>query len=729
MSKGAWYGCVPACELNADGGEGSTPNMKAPKSPKGHGTSAQDLLLALAPRWSAGPGAAQRLAEEAIDTAFDLAKLDKEDLRELGLAMAERSRVLEWSSSVALPRAPAPPERLLRLASDLPITVGEAEFAGSPVTSADTPWVEIEATLRGKSLSPLQIQAVHSLDGTGIPSLAMAEEQRLDEIEGQADFWCSCFAASESSESLLAEGQVEDLHDVRENVLEAFFDCTPERVREVFASTDSEDTGHLQSVQHLRGALERCGVSGLDQGTLSKIFERVSGTGRTLHLAAFETILCRLRLASLLARPWRANLSVVDFSPAKASDQYIDGNNMRSYFFGHRPGARSLEELLPMRWVHMPQYDLHLLLALTVKYSLHPLSVEDVIEQCPTKIDRLAGNYFLAIELLTLVENGQGSSKGRQPVRVRGQHVAAFCSGPPRLDTLITIMQADRKFHEDWPGGPGAPAAAQTCPTTFGSGWPEKLRQRLKATRSRLRERRADALLYTVVDLCADELVTVTRAFLARLSWLEEDLRTRGDESLLDLGEVSLAQLQLGIVARRLRSLQRVVRRASEYQELHTTGSADYWKDCADHLDEAYDDAMQMKERCAALKAAHENAMERGQAAEMQSRHDESAVQAEKLNSMLFFLTAATTLFTPVQFMSSVYGMNFMNEEGVPTIPELLNAHGYNRFWMGVTAYFAIAFTVSFVLYQRLQRQYGKKARRRALPCGCFSRCCCCCCG
>ena len=25
-----------------------------------------------------------------------------------------------------------------------------------------------------------------------------------------------------------------------------------------------------------------------------------------------------------------------------------------------------------------------------------------------------------------------------------------------------------------------------------------------------------------VVDLCADELVTVTRAFLARLSWLEE---------------------------------------------------------------------------------------------------------------------------------------------------------------------------------------------------------------
>ena len=41
--------------------------------------------------------------------------------------------------------------------------------------------------------------------------------------------------------------------------------------------------------------------------------------------------------------------------------------------------------------------------------------------------------------------------------------------------------------------------------------------------RRRLRERRADALLYALVDLCADELVAVTRAFFARLTWLEEE--------------------------------------------------------------------------------------------------------------------------------------------------------------------------------------------------------------
>eukprot|EP00439_Symbiodinium_sp_Y106_P042396 s2406_g5.t1 len=116
--------------------------------------------------------------------------------------------------------------------------------------------------------------------------------------------------------------------------------------------------------------------------------------------------------------------------------------------------------------------------------------------------------------------------------------------------------------------------------------------------------------------------------------------------------------------------------------------------------------------------------MERGQALEMQGRHDEAAGQAEKLHSMLFFLTAATALFTPVQFMSSVYGMNFVNVEGVPTIPMLLEKSGYERFWIGVTAYFALAFACTGWIYRRLQRKSGKQMRRKAAP---LPACCCCC--
>lgn len=659
---------------------------KLPSEPTDDPSSAQEILRHLAPKWLAENHSAQKLAAEMIESGMDLALLGREDLRELGLSMVEASKVLNWSQVVR--SRPLPPEQnLVRLSSDLPLSPWHgAKVKTAKSTPSMSPWAEVEV---------------------------QAEEQRLDEIEGQVDFWVSCFASGLQCTPMLSTGLESLQEDVRENILEAFFDCTPERVREVFVSMDTDNDGHV-SVEELRVGLQRCGISGFDNQTLATVFEHVTGAGRrrALHLQAFETILCRLRLASLLTRPWKPkSLSVMDFNASKVSDAEVTSDNMCQFFFGHRLCSDRLAVLpagdVLVRWVHMASFDLNLLFALTVKYTLHPLSVEDVIEQCQTKIDRLGGHYFLTIELLTLVDGGL--SKGRQPVRVRGQHVAAFCSGPPQLDTLITVAQADRKFTEDWPGG--APQVEVTA------GWLPRLQQRLHAARSRLRERRADALLYALVDLCADELVAVTRAFFARLTWLEEDLRIRGDRSLLDLGEVSLAQLQLAIVARRLRSLQRVVRRASEYQDLHTTGSADYWRDCAEHLEEAYEDTLQMKERCDALRAAHETAMERGQAEQLQLQHDEQAAQAKKLNTMLFFLTVGSTIFTPVTFMSSVYGMNFENHEGVPTIPFLLETYGYTYFWYGVLGYFTVAFCCVVVMYRRFLRSPKRTKRESCWTC------------
>eukprot|EP00435_Cladocopium_sp_Y103_P057000 s835_g19.t1 len=110
---------------------------------------------------------------------------------------------------------------------------------------------------------------------------------------------------------------------------------------------------------------------------------------------------------------------------------------------------------------------------------------------------------------------------------------------------------------------------------------------------------------------------------------------------------------------------------------------------CPDSSDPAQD-TLQMKERCDALKSAHEAVIERGQAEELQMQHDEQAAQAKKMNIMLFFLTVGSTIFTPV------YGMNFENTSGTPTIPFLLEEEGYTYFWYGVLVYFTLA--ISFVV-------------------------------
>ena len=52
----------------------------------------------------------------------------------------------------------------------------------------------------------------------------------------------------------------------------------------------------------------------MSQNTMQHMQHSSDSPSRKLHLQAFETILCRLRLASLLMRPWRSkSLSVMDF--------------------------------------------------------------------------------------------------------------------------------------------------------------------------------------------------------------------------------------------------------------------------------------------------------------------------------------------------------------------------------------------------------------------------------
>jgi len=78
-----------------------------------------------------------------------------------------------------------------------------------------------------------------------------------------------------------------------------------------------------------------------------------------------------------------------------------------------------------------PKINLTLLLAMTVKYQLHPLGVEDVIEQCPTRLDRYGDHYFAAIEQLIVT----GGADGKTPVVVCGRHTTIFCAGPPHFDS------------------------------------------------------------------------------------------------------------------------------------------------------------------------------------------------------------------------------------------------------------------------------------------------------
>jgi len=243
--------------------------------------------------------------------------------------------------------------------------------------------------------------------------------------------------------------------------------------------------------------------------------------------------------------------------------------------------------------------------------------------------------------------------------------------------------------------------------------WVEKLRKRLKGPRSRVRERRADFLMYQAVDLCTDDLVSVTQAFMSRLRYLEEVLQTdRAFVSRTWVGEVTRINLQLAVVSRRLRGLQRIMRKWKDDKDL-SLGMTGYLQDVLDHVDEASDDTLQLTEKCDVLIAAHERFADQAQERASQRRSERTNLQDERMNLTLFVLTIATFIFAPMQFIAGVYGMNFVDNAGTPTIPELLYPRGYMVFWVCVSCYIVVASCLAVWGWRRMMGSVDDDLHRR----------------
>jgi len=776
-----------AAEESARSGGSGAPAL----SPEWEGPAA-DVLRALAP--GADPNVFARLRREGIVIARDLAGLDKEDLRELGLTMLERSRVLRWAaptractgSGLMMPKVNYEPSevQLGRLETSIEQSSAESteqdedededgkaengeesseesgHDCGAPGQAGMT---ARHSAAVGRGKKDHDDEALHQTACAGMTSTTVqcsghhhtlvnlearipmenlsedVHQRRLDEAEQRADFWCSIVTSAMPPPPKLgarrgSKGYYEEVIDLRENMIEELFDLSTERVETLYAnmlrSTKSEDDGLEVDVysteaimEALRQGLHRCGLPRLENQVLEKIMKVVCPDDTpNLGIAEFEAILSRLKLAQLLSGVCRLPLDkdnlggrrvvlgqlvvqssahnsetlvVIDYGMQDKYIQDIRKAKQREFFFGHRKRPRFDADLPLVRWIHMNGLDLTLLLALTVKYGLHPLCVEDVIEQCPSKLDRTGGgHYFAAIEQLCLVN----APDGREPVRVHGRHVAIFCSGPPLFDTLVTVTEPDHNEKEDWPGEP--------VRDTVGAGdaWVARLRQRLASPHSRLRERRADFLMYQIIDLSADELVKVTKAYTTRLTSLEGQPHiTVAGLTPEWLNEVSLVELQLQVVARRLKGLQRLIRRVIEDPDLlpFLTG---YVSDVKDHIDEAHEDAMYLLEKCKAILEENERSVD-----EHQRKARERT--ADGLNARVFALTVATAMFSPMHFMCGVYGMNFVYAGG-PSIPELLWPHGYVCFWVLILSYLGGSSCFAIWYWRRLKCKAEEDLRR-----------------
>lgn len=192
----------------------------------------------------------------------------------------------------------------------------------------------------------------------------------------------------------------------------------------------------------------------------------------------------------------------------------------------------------------------------------------------------------------------------------------------------------------------------------------EPVRKRLRSDGSRFRERGADYLLYSLLDILIDQGFPVLETLGERVEALEDELLSRPTRRTL--AQIHSLKRNLLLMRRMLWPQREVINQLlREDQTLIREPTRPYLRDCYDHIVQIMD-----------LFETY-----RDMAGGMLDVYLSSA--SNRLNEVMRVLTVISTLFIPPTFLVGVYGMNFLD------MPELHWRYGYALTWAVIVAMMA----------------------------------------
>jgi magnesium transporter len=258
--------------------------------------------------------------------------------------------------------------------------------------------------------------------------------------------------------------------------------------------------------------------------------------------------------------------------------------------------------------------DVGALAKLGERFGLHPLALEDVLNvpQRP-KVERYDKHMFVVMRTIRLMEGA-----------VHEEQVSLFF-GP---DWLITVQE-------------------RSDGDCFGP-----VREAIRSGRGRVREAGADYVAYLLLDAVVDANFPVIEDFGERMQALES-------AAIEDPSEAVLVNMQR--TRHELLALRRAVwPMREELAILLRDESALVTAETRVFLRDVYDHAVQALEIVESLRETAVSVME-----------VYLSVQNRRLNEVMKVLTVIATIFIPLTFIASIYGMNFKY------MPELEWRYGY----------------------------------------------------
>jgi magnesium transporter len=256
------------------------------------------------------------------------------------------------------------------------------------------------------------------------------------------------------------------------------------------------------------------------------------------------------------------------------------------------------------------------------RLGLHPLALEDVLNvpQRP-KVERFDKYMFVAMRTMRL----DRAEPAAPAAAIQDEQVSMFF-GP---DWVVTIQE-------------------RSDGDCFGP-----VRDAIRQARGRVRETGADYLAYLLVDAVVDAYFPVIESLAERMHGLEEAalVSTNTEPTLLELVRLRRDLVGVRRAVWPMREVVTILQR--EESTLITPETRVFLRDVYDHAIQALEIVESLRDTAVSIMDVF------------------LSVQNQRLNEVMKVLTVIATIFIPLTYIASIYGMNFKH------MPELEWRWGY----------------------------------------------------
>lgn len=186
----------------------------------------------------------------------------------------------------------------------------------------------------------------------------------------------------------------------------------------------------------------------------------------------------------------------------------------------------------------------------------------------------------------------------------------------------------------------------------------DPVKDRLRKSFGNLRQRGSDYLIYALVDAYIDHFFPVAEAAHAIIDDLENQMIK--DDAIDEVFVIHDLKVKLNQLYQIIWNHKEVFGQLC--READSPFSAEirlYLRDCLDHT-------MQLLDYIEMLRGMVSGLMDL-----------QIALQNTRANEVMKFLTVVTSIFIPLSFITSLYGMNFDTEVSPFNMPELHTRYGY----------------------------------------------------